>query len=62
MKITSCGGTRYFVTFIDDFSRRLHIYLLKAKGKLFENFKAYDALMEIQIDMKIKTLGVNNER
>jgi hypothetical protein len=41
MKITSLGGARYFVTFIDDFSRITHVYLLKAKGEVFNKFKAY---------------------
>ncbi len=31
MKTTSHGGARYFLTFIDDFSRKTHVYLLKAK-------------------------------
>jgi len=41
MKITSLGGARYFVTFIDDFSRITHVYLLKVKGEVFNKFKAY---------------------
>jgi hypothetical protein len=39
MKITSHGGARYFLTFIDDFSKKTHVYLLKAKGEAFEKFK-----------------------
>ncbi len=56
MKTTSCGGARYFVTFIDDFSRKIHVYLLKAKGEVFDKFKAYKAFVENQTGMKIKTL------
>ncbi len=56
MKTTSRGGARYFVTFIDDFSRKTHVYLLKAKGKVFDKFKAYKALVENHTSMKIKTL------
>ncbi len=41
MKTTSRGGARYFVTFIDDFSRKTHVYLLKAKGEAFNKFQAY---------------------
>ncbi len=61
MKTTSCGGTRYFVTFIDDFSKTTHVYLLKVKGEVFEKFKAYKALMEIHFDVNIKTLQFNNK-
>jgi len=39
MRTTSHGGTRYILTFIDDFSRKTHVYFLKAKGKAFEKFK-----------------------
>ncbi len=57
MKTTSCGGARYFVTFIDDLSRKTHVYLLKAKGEVFDKFKA---LVENQTSMKIKTLRSDN--
>jgi hypothetical protein len=60
MKTTSRGGERYFVTFIDDFSRKTHVYLLKAKGEVFDKFKAYKAMVENEIGMKIKTLQFDN--
>jgi negative regulator of sigma E activity len=56
MKTTSHGGTRYFVIFIDNFSRKIHVYILKMKGEVFDKFKAYKALVDNQIGMKIKTL------
>jgi hypothetical protein len=62
MKTTYRGGAQYFVTFINNFSRKIHAYLLKAKGKMFDKFKTYKALVEIQTNMKIKTLRSNNER
>ncbi len=60
MKITSRGGAWYFVTFIDNFLKKTHVYLLKAKGEVFDKFKAYKAFVENQIGMKIKTLRSNN--
>jgi hypothetical protein len=54
MKTTSHGGARYFLTFIDDFSRKTHVYLLKAKGEAFEKFKQYKALVENEIGHKSK--------
>jgi hypothetical protein len=56
MKTTFHGGARYFVTFIDDFVRKIHVYLLKAKGKVLDKFKGYKALVENKINVKIKTL------
>jgi len=60
MKTTSRGGARYFVTFIDDFSRKIHVYLLRTKGEVFDKFKEYKALVDNQTDMKIKTFRSNN--
>jgi len=60
MKTTSPAGAQYFVTFIDDFSRKIHVYLLKVKGEVFDKFKAYKALVENQTGMKIKTLRSDN--
>ncbi len=51
---------RYFLIFIDNFSRKIHVYLLKAKEKAFENFKQYKALVENEIGHKIKLLRSNN--
>jgi hypothetical protein len=39
MRTTSYCGTRYFFTCIDDFSRKTHVYILKAKGEAFEELK-----------------------
>ena len=33
------GGNRYFITFIDDFSKYAYVYLLKNKSDAFEKFK-----------------------
>ena len=37
--VASIGGARYYVTFIDDFSRKVWIYFLKQKSKVFHKFK-----------------------
>ncbi len=60
MKTTSHGGALYFLTFIDIFSRKTHVYLLKAKGEVFEKFKQYKALVENEIGHKIKVLQSDN--
>jgi hypothetical protein len=59
-KTTSHGGARYFLTFIDNFSRKTRVYLLKAKGEVFEKFKQYKALVEKEIGHKIKVLRFDN--
>ena len=35
----SIGGARYYVTFIDDFSRKIWVYFLKQISKVFQKFK-----------------------
>lgn len=39
MRVHSIGGHLYYITFIDDFSRKTWIYYLKHKDKAFEIFK-----------------------
>ena len=35
----SLGGHRYFVSFINDFSRMTWVVIMKSKGETFKNFK-----------------------
>jgi hypothetical protein len=56
MRITSHGGVQYFFTFIDNFLKKTHVYLLKAKGEAFEKFKKYKVLVENEMNHKIKVL------
>jgi len=37
--VASIGGARYYVTFIDDFSRTILVYFLKQKLEVFQKFK-----------------------
>ncbi|KAJ9556430.1 hypothetical protein OSB04_011044 [Centaurea solstitialis] len=47
---------RYFVTFIDDFSRYGYVYLIKHKSETIEVFKTFQNEVENQLNRKIKTL------
>ncbi|GJS46687.1 retrotransposon protein, putative, ty1-copia subclass [Tanacetum coccineum] len=47
-------GKRYYVTFIDDFSRYGYGYMIKHKSDTFEVFKRYQNKVENQLDIKIK--------
>jgi hypothetical protein len=46
MSATSLSGYVYYVSFIDDFSRKTWIYFLKAKSEVFNKFKEFKALVE----------------
>jgi hypothetical protein len=56
----SFSGCKYFLTFIDDFSRRTWVYLLKLKREVFEKFLAYKALVENQYGHQIQRLRTDN--
>ena len=42
-RVLTRGGSRYFVTFIDDYSRYCYTYLLKFKDEVLDKFKVYKA-------------------
>ena len=59
--VKSLGGARYFITFIDDFSRRIFVYFLKAKSEALQIFKVYKHV-EKQTGRKVKILRSDNSR
>jgi hypothetical protein len=50
----------YYVSFIDDFSRKTWIYFLKNKDKVFSKFKEFKVLVENLSKRKIKVLTYDN--
>ena len=59
-KTASLGGKHYFVTFVDDFSRRVLVYMLKSKDEVFETFLVWKKMVENQTGRKIKVLRYDN--
>lgn len=60
MSVNSLGGARYYLTFIDDFSRKILIYVLKNKSQVFDCFVKFKNLVENQLDKKIEVLRTDN--
>ena len=56
----SFSGCKYFLTFIDDFSRRTWVYFLKLKSEVFDMFLAYKALVEKKSGHHLQKLRTNN--
>jgi hypothetical protein len=54
--ILTRGGKRYFITFIDDFSRYTYVYLMRNKDESFDMFNKYKTEVENQKDKRIKIL------
>ena len=44
--VLSHGRCRYFVTFIDDYSRKVWVYFLKTKDEVFGRFKEWKTMVE----------------
>ncbi|KAE8692180.1 putative ROP-interactive CRIB motif-containing protein 6 [Hibiscus syriacus] len=59
-KTSSLGGNHYFVTFVDDFSRRVWVYLMKSKDEVLQIFLKWKNMIENQTGRKIKRLRTNN--
>ena len=51
---------KYFLTFIDDYSRYTHLYPLKSRTEVLEKFIEYKSLVETHLDRKIKTFRTDN--
>ena len=60
MQENSLGGSRYFVTFIDDKSRFTTVYFVKTKDQVLEKFKEYEAMVTNMTQKKIKVLRSDN--
>lgn len=60
MENRSIGGSKYFMLFIDDFSRMTYIYFLKSKDEALKCFQQYKAEVENQLNSSIKILRSDN--
>ncbi|CAL2248738.1 unnamed protein product [Prunus armeniaca] len=56
----SFDGYKYFVTFVDDFSRVSWLYLLKFKSEVVDVFKDFHNLVKNQFSTQIQTLRSDN--
>ena len=56
----SLGGAFYFVTFIDDHSRKVWVSLLKTKDQVLEAFKEFHAKVERETGQKLKCVRADN--
>lgn len=60
IRIANFEGVRYFVVFLDDFTRFQVIFLLARKFQVYEAFVEYVAFMERQTGLKVKCLKSDN--
>lgn len=61
METTAFGGYRYFLTLIDDYSRKIFVYFLKNKSEVASIFEIFKAMVEEETGQVIKCLCSDNE-
>ncbi|GKA14156.1 retrotransposon protein, putative, ty1-copia subclass [Tanacetum coccineum] len=59
-QVESLGGKRYFLSIVDDYSRRVWVYILMFKHEAFRKFKEWKQLVENQTRMTVKKLRTDN--
>jgi hypothetical protein len=59
MKMKSIGGCKYYVSFIDDHTRKVWVYFMKHKGEVFQYFFNFKIMVEKEKGVSIKCLRSN---
>ena len=60
MQTQSINGNKYFISFIDDYTRFTILYFLKKKSGAYNAFTSYKAYVENQCQLKIAILRTDN--
>ena len=55
----SLSGNRYFLTFVDEFTKKIWIYMLKEKGAVFSLFVKFFKSVNRQSELKLKILRID---
>jgi len=58
--VKSLGGKKYYISFMDDKTRYMWVYLLALKSKAFIAYLSFEAWMKTQYDTRIKQLHSNH--
>ena len=59
-QVSSLSVSNYYVTFIDDATRKTWVYCIQKKSDVFNTFKKWKDLVENEIGKKLKCLRSNN--
>ena len=59
-QVSSLSGSHYYVTFIDDVTRKVWVYFLRHKFDVFQTFKKWKCLVENETGKKLKCLRSDN--
>ncbi|CDF32368.1 unnamed protein product [Chondrus crispus] len=56
LEVQSIGGSRYFITFVDDHSNWVVVYTMRNKSEAFAKYKLYEKLAQTHTGRKVKVL------
>ena len=56
IEVPTLGGNKYFVSFIDEFTRMMWVYLIKSKSNVFDQFRKFKIYVEKQSGCNMKIL------
>ena len=59
MNSQAMGGSSYYFTLIDKYSRKTWVYFLKEKSQAFRKFKEWLAMIEAKAGRKVKKLWID---
>lgn len=59
-RVPSTGGAKFFVTFIDDFSKKIWIYFISHKSHVLAKFQQFINLIETSTGKRIQKLRTDN--
>lgn len=60
MRTSSLGDMYYFITFVDDFSIRVCVYIMRTIDRMLDCFFKWKMIVENQTGKEIKQLPTNN--
>jgi len=58
LETASIGGSRYFITFIDDYSKWTVVYMMRTKSESFNCFQKYHKYAEVHTGRRVNKLNV----
>jgi hypothetical protein len=62
IKTRTIGGSAYFLSFVDDHSRKTWVYTLKSKNDVLSMFKKFKVSVERETGKKLKCIRIDNGR
>ena len=58
----SIGGSKYMLTFTDDYTRYITVYFITSKAEVLSKFKEYVIMVENRTGLQVKRLSIFREK